>query len=1122
MNTRRVNVPLRIVLITAMLWSPVHAADDAGSVRLANNETTGTAYVTPTSWSTESMNGGPTGVTSVGSPGPSRAADPFGIQFRFRSDINPSFVKDGYQTLGAMVPFHIDPGTSLVFIEGRGYATNHAEYGGNVGLGYRYYSEMMNRMYSISGWWDYDDSNAFNYDRWGISLASLTDNGLDYRVNAYIADNTAGKFVGRTTGIPIFSGYNIAQATDSLYEVPYSGFDAEIGMPVPFLGDYGIKVYAGGYYMQAEGEKDASGPKVRLQGDITASIWGQVEWTSDSVFGSNVMGSVAIDFPGGGRRPAFTRQPTNMMLAQQVQRQYRVPVNEKVVRESSVAINPVDMEPFIVYHVDNTAPGSGDGSAEAPYSTLPGSVPSEADIIFVNRGDGTSSGMTGGFVLQDDQRLLGEGTVHFYTSTAGTFELPGFTPGVNPLLGGPVGMFGDRTEVAGFRFAVPDGFNAINGSGDDFLIREVAISGGNRGINLDNATGVGLITDATIVGTSADAIHADNYDGTTLDLAIIDTIIADGGEDGIYVAVDSAATINLLMDNVDVSGVAGNGFGTDVSFFNTTLSVDVFDSSFSGNFGDGFHVERVDDSGFSVEIVDSLFDSNGGDGVDILSVNGRIPNGMVDISGSSMSFNAENGIRARGEADVTLDIDLEDNFIVGNGLRGIDVTSFQRVVVNGTWSRNLIADNGDLAVDPLDGDGVYFSSSGFLVLTDNDILSNTGDGFDIEIFGEADVALDFNGNRINNNGGDGFDFDATPEGMLGGSILFMDVDSSAARISQFNNNGGDGLEILSGGDGNIIDRAADDVFVTINDAEINFNDGRGMNLLTRQDGEAEYYLDNVQIGGNGEEGVYLVNTSSGTQSQDVPSTTPLAADGQVFLPESPRTALYIQNSEIDANGNASSMGGVVVRVGSSDGGRGFTDPGGFASDGRGGVRLGLVDNMLSGNYGDDLVIEAYTSTIDPIQTQTTDGWTDTEFQIDDYESDPLSRIDVVFRGNTADSINTIFSREGWYNNAEAVFKSRDVDQTDPGPFASGGTRRRNVTRLAARDGLPPATPGGLSDLFLYPGMGGSVMRIESDYDQSGVDFLDPGFNGFKSMTFPTTFGELGFEYDLIAPGTVFP
>ena len=1109
MNTRRVNVPLRIVLITAMLWSPVHAADDAGSVRLANNETTQPAYVTPTQWSTESMNGGPTGVTTVGSPGRSRAADPFGIQFRFRSDINPSFVKDGYQTLGAMVPFHIDPGTSLVFIEGRGYATNSAEYGGNVGLGYRHYNETMNRMYSVSGWWDYDDSNEFNYDRFGISLASLTDNGLDYRANGYIASDTSGGFVGRTTGIPIFSGYNIAQATDSLYEVPYSGFDAEIGMPVPFLGDYGVKVYAGGYYMQAEGEKDASGPRIRFQGDITQSIWGQVEWTSDSVFGSNVMGSIAIDFPGGGRRPILTRQPTNMMLAQQVQRQYRVPVNEKVVRESSVAINPVDMEPFIVYHVDNTAPGSGDGSAETPYSTLPGSVPSEADIIFVNRGDSTSSGMTGDFFLQDDQRLLGEGTVHFYTSTAGTFELPGFTPGVNPLLGGTVSMLGDRVEIAGFRFAVPDGQPAIFGSGDDFLIREVAVSGGGRGIDLMNATGVGLITDSTFVGTGADAIRAENAEGTTLDLAIIDTIIADGGEDGVYVTVDTAATINLLMDGVSVTGVAGNGFGTDVSYFNTTLAVDVFDSLFSDNGGDGFHVERVDDSAFSIDIADSFFDRNGGDGVDIDSRNGRVPNGMIDIVRSSLSDNDGLGLRLHGEADVTLDVDLADNFINRNGLGGIQMTSFERIALNGVWERNEINDNGfDDAVG--DGDGIYLQPSAFsptpsldLVLTDNDVLRNNGDGLQVEIFGGTETVLDLNGNRINNNNGHGFDW----ESSFGGSLLLMDVDASAARISQFNGNAGDGMEFLADSERFTIN-GADEIFVTINDTEVNFNDGRGIDILTRATSSGSYFIADSQISANGEEGVYVVNTSSHNQQQDVSSLNVLLSDG--YFDVNPRTRIEIDNSEIDANGAVGTLGGVVLRVGSSDGNNDPFDDGGYASDGRGGVITSLTNSNLSGNYGDDLWIQVYTSTVDPATTQGT--WSDVDFFFTDpYESDPLARIDMAFDNNIADSIsvfNTTIINPDWYDNAEPVFKSRDGDQTDPGPFSSG-TRQRHIHNLAGRGGLPPATPGGASNNYLYPDVGLSTLRIEGPLPaiEDGVDVLAPGYN---------------FLWQEVAPGTIFP
>ena len=174
MNTRRVSVLWRIVLITAMIWSPAHGADNVGSVRLAANEADQPVYVSPSTWGNQPMGDGSAGLASVGS---SSSNDPFGIQFRFRTDIGEGFYNDGFQTLGVMVPFHLDPGTSLFFAEARGYATNNSNYGGNVGGGYRYYDIAQNRMHSLSGWYDYDDSNVNNFERWGLSSGRLRHTG---------------------------------------------------------------------------------------------------------------------------------------------------------------------------------------------------------------------------------------------------------------------------------------------------------------------------------------------------------------------------------------------------------------------------------------------------------------------------------------------------------------------------------------------------------------------------------------------------------------------------------------------------------------------------------------------------------------------------------------------------------------------------------------------------------------------------------------------------------------------------------------------------------------------------------------------------------------------------------
>jgi hypothetical protein len=202
-------------------------------------------------------------------------------------------------------------------------------------------------------------------------------------------------------------------------------------------------------------------------------------------------------------------------------------------------------------------------------------------------------------------------------------------------------------------------------------------------------------------------------------------------------------------------------------------------------------------------------------------------------------------------------------------------------------------------------------------------------------------------------------------------------------------------------------------------------------------------------------------------------------------------------------------------VGTAGGGYGFTDPGGFAGDGRAGIVADVSNNTFGGNFGVDVYIQSFVSTIDPPVTQGT--WTDTEFDVTQFEGDPLARLDLVFQNNTGDAaiVNPSFIQSNdtraAYNNDEGTFKSRTDDQTDPGPFTSG-TRRRNAQRLASRSGFAaPGTPAA-SNAFLYPGVGDSTFRV--DGDTLGFTFSD-GFLGGAPMSPNVEVGELDYGWGVL-------
>ncbi|HUG91511.1 MAG TPA: hypothetical protein VML55_11785, partial [Planctomycetaceae bacterium] len=290
---------------------------------------------------------------------------------------------------------------------------------------------------------------------------------------------------------------------------------------------------------------------------------------------------------------------------------------------------------------------------------------------------------------------------------------------------------------------------------------------------------------------------------------------------------------------------------------------------------------------------------------------------------------------------------------------------------------------------------------------------------------------------------------------------------------------------------------------------------------------------------NGEEGIYVVNTASTAQNQLGPAPTTAnpsndpthGMDATGAITADPRLRLFVIGNLIDGTGRPLVGGGgstffgtgLVIRVGTSDGGYGFQNGGGFASDGlgnqiNGGILADVVNNSFSGNFGDDIYIESFTSTVTPATTAGT--WTDTEFTVDNYVGDPLARLDLTFMGNTFDSTD-MNNLGAFYNNAEAVFKSRDDQQTDPGPFTSG-TRRRNAQRLGDRDDvaglLPPATPGGLSDTFLYPGMGESTFRVSGTSDLAPFILDDQPYLNFTDangvLLVNPIFGELPYGWSI--------
>ncbi len=616
-------------------------------------------------------------------------------------------------------------------------------------------------------------------------------------------------------------------------------------------------------------------------------------------------------------------------------------------------------------------------------------------------------------------------------------------------------------------------------------------------------------------------------------------------------------TASVISNNVigdETSAALGNaGRGIVVSNDgNSTIDNLTMDQNIVANNGSsGIQFNKQEDANVTnVAITNSLITSNTGSGVEVNVANGNQTT-TFDIAHNEITNNDVYGLHFVMAADSKINVDITDNLISGNVGQGIYVEDIpndptDQRDISGVWIQNRILNNGTVAGNTSSGIAILstFGNSTALVIgqdgfdSDGNSLGNIIDGngnFGISIGGTGNAII--TNNTITNNGTGGIQLD--------------NQDPAAMVVNLGNNliaeNNGDGLTI----------HATNSAFMSIvatGNAIVN-NAGRGVDSLNQvnattflQFGDGTVDGGNL-ISGNSGEGFYVVNTSSATQNQSDPSTTALRADGALDV--SPDMILDLQYNTISNNGSPAGPGnaafpaaGLVLRVGTSNSSgdnpysNGAAGVGNAGLVGNGRVNARVVNNEFGGNFGSDVLVESFTSTVDPATS--TGTWDAVTFDSQIFQRDPLARLNMVFKNNTGDALDVTRGESdrgasdpsvgASYANNEALFKSRVNTATPAGPFTTG-VRRRNAQRLASASG-PFAVPGapGAAAGFAYDGVGDSTFRIESDFSTAGFTSGDTFFGDFGPVppvanangvpyTSPV-FGELPFGWDTsVAVGT---
>jgi hypothetical protein len=491
--------------------------------------------------------------------------------------------RGSYMTLGGFVPLAEDDLGGFWATDLRGHLSEYGGFFSNVGAVRKQF--IGGTLLGVGVYWDYDgDMNQYpdtvipgvstsytfpggqTYNQVGVSGEWLTDYG-NLRSNGYIPVGSTAQLLGPFVGNSILcvNGINAA----------LGGADLEVGAYIPGLADWAGMISVGGYALgntayQFPGGADAvpwfGGVYTRLDMTFVENWDFSLQYNNDSYFESTGFARLSYRMGGSRRRNVPDQAEQPMMRNEHIVRAYQAPVEATNPNNLDAAGNPL---PWRVYHVDNSAAGGGNGTAEAPFQTLTAAeaaAGSAFDIVYVHVGNSLTNPyitpLAGYSFAANNQYLVGEGTtLRIPTVTCGLKSLQfSDTPNLYPVVTNPAGTAinvdqpGTRVahlRVSSSNVAIADGAGfAAPGKA---LVSDVIIAGSNgplqRGVEIANSTGSFLFDNVRLSNLGNDGF----------------VVSAAGGD----VSIRKSSLTNVTGDGVRASGAGAEVTITKTSFTNT-------------------------------------------------------------------------------------------------------------------------------------------------------------------------------------------------------------------------------------------------------------------------------------------------------------------------------------------------------------------------------------------------------------------------------------------------------------------------------------------------------------------------------------------------------------------------
>lgn len=597
---------------------------------------------------------------------------------------------------------------------------------GNLGAGYRKVVDFsgFKGVAGAHGWLDRritDRGSKFHQATAGVEWLGER---VDLRLNGYVplSDEQTHSVPNANPQGPELAGTGILVDTDgTVLEEPQHGFDIELGLELgqyfDFVKDHtdSFRLYGGGYYFDGDDTERVTGWRTRLAADFTENIQLGARFQHDDERGSQGFLEATFRFPFGHKK-SYRKEGLRARLDESPERDIDI-VTGSAVTDTGDRIAVLNIETGRaqrVLHVDNTAAGGGNGSAETPFNTLADAQAASLvhDIIYIHTGDGASTNQNQGVTLdKTGQRLIGQGVAFIYDGS-----LFSTANGKAPIGSALLAAAGSAPVIT-------------NGAGHGIIVTS------------DDITVTGLIVD----GAASRGISINNANN----LVLKNITIRNNASDGVSAIYDGAGVTNVVtLDQVtaDNNGVSGQTFFAASS---TVLNLSILDNTSMDNASSGIFLFATDSSQIDADI-DSFSSDN--DAIrSVYFVAQSTASLRVDMTNGMLRNNITGparGIQVQTTNTAIADITVDRTIIRDMAGRGFYITAGDGSTVNARLQNAQILNNGDTGFR-LDQTGTAGSE---ILLQGNTITGNTNRGLFLNDDSTGTATIDAGGGSLGSTG----------------------------------------------------------------------------------------------------------------------------------------------------------------------------------------------------------------------------------------------------------------------------------------------------------------------------------------------------------------------------------